>query len=158
MAKASRSFCQLDLAPLLEATASESWTQAMREHALGCPCCALRLGAIDRLSARLGALPGNVGAPVGADRGRSGRLARLVWSPIKRTAALAAAGVVAACLALAAGHGLGPGTPLLWTAALADGAAAARSGLARGAGEDRARELATHGSPTPLPPIPFPAN
>ena len=93
MSKASRSFCQLDLAPMLEATASDAWTQAMREHALGCACCALRLGAIERLSARLNVrLETVVPATAGKRRAEPGRLARLVWGPVRRTAALAALG------------------------------------------------------------------
>ena len=53
MPKASRSFCQLDLASLLGETASQNWGQVLREHALDCPGCALRIGAIDRLNAAL---------------------------------------------------------------------------------------------------------
>ena len=159
MSKASRSFCQLDLAPMLEGTASETWTQAMRAHALGCACCALRLGAIDRLSARLNVRLETVAATAATRRAQPSRLARMVWGPVRRTAALAAVGVVATFLALAAGHGLGPGLALMSGPALDEGFSSGRRTPAdRWTSEDHARELASNGSPTPLSlmPPPFP--
>jgi hypothetical protein len=156
MSKASRSFCQLDLAPMLEATASQTWTHAMREHALGCACCALRLGAIDRLSARLNVRLETGAATAKTRRAQPTRLARMVWGPVRRTATLAAVGVVATFLALAAGHGIGPGLALMSGPALDEGFPSSRRAPAyRWTSEDQARELASNGSLTPLPLFPL---
>jgi hypothetical protein len=155
MPNVSRSFCQLDLAPLLETDGAETWSKSLREHALGCACCALRLGALDRLNARLNARLGEPRkitvstAPAGAHRAQPGRLARMVWGPARRVAAFAAVGLVAVFLALAAGHGLGPGLALLSEPGLDTFSSTPLPPTARWS-EDRARELASNGSPTPM--------
>lgn len=153
MPKASRSFCQLDLAPLLQ-TASDVWTQALLEHASSCPCCALRLSAIERLNTRLSKPLETILPPTAANsrRARVGRLARLMAGPARRATALAMAGLAVAVLALAVGRGLGPGLALLSSSVVPSGFPS--STFSRGArgssSEDQARELARNGSPAPL--------
>jgi hypothetical protein len=159
MPNASRAFCQLDLAPLLETDGSETWSKSLREHALGCPCCALRLGALDRLNARLNAGPNTrPGEPrhsrvspasAGAHRAQPGRLARMVWGPARRVAAFAAFGLVAVFLALAAEQGIGPGLAVLSERSFDTFPSTRLPPTARWS-EDRARELASNGSPTPM--------
>ncbi len=158
MSEAARSFCQLDLTPVLEDTATASWTLALREHTSRCACCALRLGAIERLQVHMRAPLERPTAVMNHSRRRrrSGKLVRVVLGPVERTAALAAMALVAAFLALAVGRGVGMAsqTMLRIPGGLhSDGPTIV---VAARAAESNARLLAGSGSPFPLslmPPV-----
>jgi hypothetical protein len=152
MAADIRSFCQLDLAPVLAASASESWTVSLRDHAARCFRCALRLGALERLEVRVRSPLEKVATRAATPRRRrSSKVARFVLGPVQRTAALAAVALVTTFLALAVGRGAGLASSLmLGGPAELLGEGPARVFSAALASEARARELARKGSPDPI--------
>jgi hypothetical protein len=163
MAIATRSFCELDLAPMLEANASESWGRAMRDHASRCFCCALRMDAIGRLAARLRPPSEAMPTPARNRRTRASMISRLVLGPVRRGAAVAAFGLATAFLALAVGHGAGT---TAWALAAQPSTPAQSATLTfhragtgqpdRRTPEEHARDIARNGSPTPLNLMPPP--
>jgi hypothetical protein len=161
MAIIARSFCELDLTPALELVL-RPWPQTLRNHAARCPACALRMDALERLAARIEPQPA-LAAPMVAERSRkrarSSRLMSAVLAPIRRTAAVAALGVGAMFLGLVVGGGMTLGLAVVSdrvgvfqiSQALASTTIAPSHRLTA---EDIARELAAHGSLTPLPLLP----
>jgi hypothetical protein len=159
MATPPRSFCALDLTPALSVVL-RPWPATLRDHAARCPCCALRMSALERLAARIDARPEvatTIHAGRSAKRARPSRLMEVVLGPLRRTAAVAALGVGALFLGLAVGGGVTLGLAVLTDNAhgfhigQAFAASASDSSVSRSPAEEQARALADHGSLIPLP-------
>jgi hypothetical protein len=161
MAINARSFCELDLTPAL-ALVMRPWPQTLRDHSARCPACALRMSALERLATRIEP-PAVLVAPAetarSRKRARTSRLMMAVLAPIRRTAAVAALGVGALFLGLIVGGGVTLGLAAVServgvfhiSQALASTSPSLSYPLTP---EDLARDLAAHGSLTPLPLLP----
>jgi hypothetical protein len=144
------SFCDAYIGPLLASTLSTTDDSCLREHAAGCPNCAARVSAAQRLGARWA--PMNVGDALVSQRPAAPTDDRRApVRPPRRKIVVASLGVFTAFVMLTSNL-----DPLLGSPGLPEEGAGSDACLLSELGRADAAQLAACGSPIPAELIPSP--